>query len=189
MTLKTAMAGEVKPVSIKVGEYQEPFPAEFERPTSPLPVLPPVNVVDKVYRMTPGGYIPPPAASRARPGPSTAKAIPLPPAMSETAKLAQPVAPEAAPSNDTEPKYQTGALEQEAYQLLLQANPIIAGMVQGSNPGLRFKSWDAAARGNDTYWVRIKFQSEGNPDVEYIWQVKLEAKQVRPLNFNARTLS
>ncbi len=80
-------------------------------------------------------------------------------------------------------------MEQQAYDLLLKSNPTVAGMVQGSNPSLHFKSWDAANRGEDTYWVRLKFQSNGNPEEEYIWQVKIQANQVTPLSFNARSIS
>ena len=80
-------------------------------------------------------------------------------------------------------------MEQQAYDLLLKSNATVAGMVQGNNPSLRFKSWDAASRGDDTYRVRLKFQSNGNPDEEYIWQVKIQANQVTPLSYNARSIS
>ena len=98
--------------------------------------------------------------------------------------------PASTPSGSTEPeiKYQKGKIEQEAYDLLLKSKPTVAGMVQGSNPSLQFKSWDAASRGDDTYWVRLIFQSEGN-DQEYIWQVKLQSSQVTPLSYNARSIS
>jgi len=183
-TLKMAAAGDMKPVSLAVGEYQEPFPAEFEKPAAP-----PLNVTGKVYSMISGAHIATQAASSARTGGTILKAKVPAPGSSEDSEPVRKITLEGPPADDTELEYQTGDLEQEAYQLLLQANPVIAGMIQGGNPALRFKSWGAAARGDDTYWVRVKFQSSGSPDVEYIWQVKLEAKQVRPLNFNARTLS
>jgi hypothetical protein len=37
--------------------------------------------------------------------------------------------------------------------------------------------------------VRLKFQSEGNPDEEYIWQVKVQSNEVTPLSYNARRIS
>ncbi len=92
-------------------------------------------------------------------------------------------------SSGSELKYQKGQIEQQAYDLLLKSNPTVAGMVQGNNPSLHFKSWDAANRGEDTYWVRLKFQSNGNPEEEYIWQVKIQANQVTPLSYNARSIS
>jgi hypothetical protein len=187
--LKAAAAGDVGPVSLKVGEYHEPFPAEFELPAPPAPTPPRESVIDRVYSMTPGVYSQPAAAARKRPAAPAAKPEAPPPAVGEISES------ELAPSSETESSeeaklnYQTGAMEREAYELLLQSNSTIAGMIQGSNPALRFKSWDAAARENDTYWVRIRFESEGNPDVVYIWQVRLGTKQVTPLSYNARTLS
>lgn len=186
-TLKAAAAGDVKPASLKVGEYQEPFPAEFEKPAPPASSPAQSSVIDKVYSMTPGVYAPPAAPSRARSARQTAKA-----AGSARVIIIEPEppdAPETQPSGEAELPYRTGAIERQAYDLVVESNPALAAMIQGSNPSLRFKSWDAASRGEDIYWVRITFQSEGNPDVEYIWQVKLDTKQVTPLSYNARTLS
>ena len=93
------------------------------------------------------------------------------------------------PSAEPELKYQKGKAEQDAYDLLLKSSATVAAMVQGSNPSLKFKSWDAANRGEDTYWVRLKFQSEGNQDEDYIWVVKLQSNEVTPLSHNARSIS
>ena len=60
---------------------------------------------------------------------------------------------------------------------------------RGATRLCKFLSWDAAGRGEDIYWVRLKFRSEGKTDIEYIWQVQLQSKQVTPLNYNARSLS
>jgi hypothetical protein len=35
----------------------------------------------------------------------------------------------------------------------------------------------------------LRFQSEGNLDVEYIWEVKLDAGEVTPLSYNAKNIS
>jgi hypothetical protein len=88
-----------------------------------------------------------------------------------------------------EPKYQKGALEQTAYDLLIQSNSSIAEIVKGGHPLLRLKSWDVAKRENDTYWVRLKLQLDKNPEQEYIWVVKIQSKEVTPLNFNAKSIS
>jgi hypothetical protein len=189
VTLKDAAAGKVKPVSLMVGEYHEPFPAELERPAPPTPSPPQESVIDRVFSMTPGVYAPPSSAARKRSTPPVATAQAPQPAPAEPTESPAGISPGAESLAEAELKYQKGSVEQEAYQLVLQSNSTIAGMVQGSDPALRFKSWDAAARGDDTYWVRIMFQSEGNPNVEYIWQVKLGSKQVTPLSYNARTLS
>ena len=105
----------------------------------------------------------------------------------------EPEGPEAVaettPAGEPELKYQKGKTEQDAYDVLLKSSSTVTALVQGSNPSLKFKSWDAANRGEDTYWVRLKFQSEGNSDAEYIWQVKLQSNQATPLNFNARSLA
>jgi hypothetical protein len=112
----------------------------------------------------------------------------LPPA-AKSEEPADQTAAQSAQSQEPQLKYQKGKEEQDAYDLLLKSNATVAGMVQGSNPSLKFKSWDAAIRGDDTYWVRLKFQSEENPDEEYIWVVKPQAKEVTPLSHNARSIS
>jgi hypothetical protein len=188
-TLRAAAAGDVGPLSLNVGDYHEPFPAEFEKPAPPEPSPPQESVIDRVYSMAPGVYARPSAAARKRPTPLIAKADAPPPSVAEITESAPAASSETKPSGEAQLNYQTGSIEREAYELVLQSNSTIAAMIQGSNPALRFKSWDAAARGNDTYWVRIRFQSEGNPDVEYIWQVRLGTKQVTPLSYNARALS
>jgi hypothetical protein len=112
-----------------------------------------------------------------------------PPATDTTTEPAVQTDSQRDQSGERELKYQSGKAEQDAYDLLLKSNPTVAKMVQGSNPSLKFKSWDAANRGEDTYWVRLKFQSEGNPDEEYIWQVKVQSNEVTPLSYNARRIS
>ena len=178
-----AAIGRRAPVMVQVGENHEPLPAEFERlePTGPQVIqLPPPA---KVHSTAQGGYTPSQDETR----PSSAKRslkIPSPSTVQEEAPTEE--AEQAAADN--EPKYQQGKMEQEAYDLLLQSNPAIAGIVKGNNPSFRFKSWSVAGRGEDTYWVRLKLEAEGKPEADYIWQVKLESKQVSPLNYNARSI-
>ncbi len=187
MAIKSAMAGNIKPVVALVGANHEPFPAEYEHPAPPIPKAPQLPPTERIFTAERSGQLPPRAAKRSVP--KIAKIlIPAPPAAPKEEESTGEPASAPAPA-ETELKYQQGKVEQEAYELLLKSNATIAGMVQGSNPSLHFKSWDAVNRGEDTYWVRLKFQSEGNPDVEYIWQVKLQTKQVTPLSYNARTIS
>ncbi len=193
LALKSAMSGEIKPATLEVGANKQPFPAEYERPALPVPRAPELPETARLFTMNPSGTMAPVApAPRPRtvlrakietPPPSQ----PSQPSMSESAESKEPAAAPADTSGEL--KYQTGKAEQEAYALLLKSNATIAGMVQGSNPALKFKSWDAASRGEDTYWVRLKFQSNGSPDVEYIWQVKVQANEVTPLSYNARSIS
>ncbi len=187
LALKSAMAGDIKPATLEVGSNHEPFPAEYQNP-APVPRLPEMAQVtpptNRVFGMKPETPI-----TRSQPAGRKPKIelIPLP--GEKTTETADQGESETTQSKEPELKYQTGKAEQDAYDLLLKSNSTIAGMVQGSNPALKFKSWDAANRGEDTYWVRVKFQSEGNPDVEYIWQVKVQAKEVTPLSYNARSIS
>jgi len=53
---------------------------------------------------------------------------------------------------------------------------------------MKFKTWDAANRQDDVYWVRLKFNNEG-VESEYIWQVKLLSQEVSPLSYNAKSIS
>jgi hypothetical protein len=184
--LKTAFSGDTSPVMAQVGEKQEPFPAEYERPSPPsvahvlkMPAAPTYDAPEK-------------EVAPARTAPRRTLRIPpvgepLPSADKGEASDEQS---KSAPAIDSEnqPKYRQGTIEREAYDLLLKSNPAIAGLAQGNSPSLQFLSWDAAGRGEDIYWVRLKFRSEGKPDIEYIWQVQLQSKGITPLNYNARTL-
>ena len=183
MTLKAAMAGVIKPVTLDVGANPQPVPPEFESvpPELHAPVLPPLS---NVFTAKPQ---PAPTARAANP-PRVLKMQKVLPPAEKTEAPPQQAEKETAPPAETQLKYQKGKSEQEAYDLLLKSNATVAGMVQGSNPSVKFKSWDAANRGEDVFWVRLTFQEEGNAAAEYIWQVKLQSNEVTPLNFNARGL-
>jgi hypothetical protein len=188
--LRTALSGELNPVRIKVGENRGPLPAEYERPL-PLPPSPmQLPPLDRIFTKADveKGKVVPPAVSRAGVAPRLTKAAPksVVPAQSDTTND-EPAASSSATSD--EPKYQQGKIEQEAYELLLKSIPAVAALVQGSDSSLRFRSWDAAKRSDDLYWVRLRFQSEGKPETEYIWMVKLLSGQVVPLSYNARSIS
>lgn len=176
MQLKAAMAGEVKPATLNTNESR-PFPEEYERSIAQLPKLPelpkPPNPVFSI--------------------PSGRQRAVIREEIHQTEESTSPeyldqAADESAPSEPVL-KYQKGQPEQQAYDILVKSNPTVAGMIQGSNPSLKFKSWDAAKRGDDTYLVRLIFQSEESPNVEYIWQVKLQSNEVTPMSHAARSIS
>lgn len=198
-TLREAMAGgTIKPAVVRVGENKEPFPSQYEKKFGPpsYPKLPPYFAVSQGY----GGPVVSPSPAPDRSSSSApirgARTIRIPrvPGTAESQPTPATDAQEQAAADTTgaeaQPKYQQGTMEQEAYNLLLKSNQTISGMVQGSNPALRFKAWDALKREEDAYWVRLTFVSlPGNADVEYIWQVKLLTKQITPLSYNARSLA
>jgi len=185
MALKMALVGDIKPVTLAVGSNHEPFPTEYQKPIPPPPRPPELGLVQKALEMA----HPLPPVSRPPRAIRMAKVVTPPPATDTTTEPAVQTDSQTAQSGEPALKYQSGKAEQDAYDLLLKSNPTVAKMVQGSNPSLKFKSWDAANRGEDTYWVRLKFQSEGNPDEEYIWQVKVQSNEVTPLSYNARSIS
>ena len=189
-TLKTAFSGEKKPAMLAVGENKNPFPAEYERPVPVGPRAPELPPLDRVFTMersnaTANAPVP------ARIIPRRERRIEMPPKAAEQQPEEQTAqaSVQAEPSGEPEIKYQKGKVEQDAYDLLLKSNPKIGELVRGSDPSLKFKSWDAASKGDDIFWVRLRFQSEGNPDAEYIWQVKLQSNEVMPLSHNARSIS
>jgi hypothetical protein len=179
--MKSAAAGEARPDIHPMGspaEDQIPYPEEFLRPEAPkIPAGPRAAVLRQ----------------------STEPAEPLdiqrswtrfPSTETPTSKMrpadaAKPVADEDA---DLTPRFQQGAKEKEAYEKVLDANATISGMVGGSDPNLRFKTWGAANRGDGLYWVRVVFTNASGTDVEYIWQVEGATGKVTPLSFNARSL-
>jgi hypothetical protein len=185
--LKTAFAGDTSPVMVRAGENHEPFPAEYERPT-------PFSVVQSLKIPTApiiyGALKKEDAPARSAPRrtlriPPVDQALPPAGEGEESVERGESARETGA---ENQPKYQQGTIEQEAYDLLLKSNTAVVGLVQGGNPSLQFLSWNAASRGEDVYWVRLKFRSEGKTDVEYIWQVQLQSKRISPLNYNARTL-
>lgn len=183
--LRAALAGtrNTLPVTTGVGQNAKPFPLEFERPVAERPrlaILPPqptrVDMTQQVIRPAP------PEPER--------------PARSSTPAPAQPepVAPPAEQAGSTdapsdEPDYRKEKAEQEAYNLLLDTNVDVRAIVDGNNPSLRLKDWGAARRDEDTYWVKLTLTTSQGNDAEFIWQVRVAAKQVTALNFNARSLA
>jgi len=191
MALKSAMAGDIKPATLDVGANHEPFPAEYQNPVPPAQSLPEFpqfksRVLDTKSPGVSAQSLIPPSVRRAS---KAGKIEFLPPPVNKSAESTEQTDSQTASSAEPELKYEKGKAEQDAYELLLKSNATVAGMVEGRNPALKFKSWDAANRGEDTYWVRLKFESAGNPDQEYIWVVKLQSNEVTPLSHNARSIS
>ncbi len=194
--LREAWAGgKIKPVVLSVGENKEPFPSEYEKKAGPpnYPKLPPSlaavqGLGGPVVSAVPVPSQPPTRTARTIRIPRTSPGSEAQPTAGESA--AQAPAEQASVPGEAQPSYRQGEIEKQAYDLLIQSTPALNSLVQGSNPSLRFKSWDALKRDEDTYWVRVTFNSvPGNSSVEYIWQVRLLAKQVTPLSYNARSLA
>jgi len=185
--LKAAVFGETRPVMVQAGENQEPFPAEYERPLPPSVSRPfKFPAAPIVHERMPKEETPlREAPRRTLRIPSVAETSPTDDEAEASAEGMEP-----APREETgnQPNYRQGTMEKAAYDLLLQSNPVLAGLARGENRDLQFVSWDAAGRGDDVFWVRLKFRQEGKQEAEYIWQVRLESKSIAPLNYNARTL-
>jgi len=190
--LRAAAAGKSNtlPVSAAVGQSALPFPAQYERPVATRPQLPQFPPIPGLLDLT--GNRPPAVAARppVRSAPPRTESIPTtepaPPGASAPAAPAggQPEAPS---SND--PVYQQGPTEKEAYDILLGDSATVRAIADGTYPPLRLKAWAGARRDEDTCWVRLTLApSSGGAEGEYIWQVKMGAREATPLNFNARTL-
>lgn len=186
MLLKAAVAGNVNPVVAQVGANQNPFPSEYERPEPPVREAFKLPPAVRVIQQTPRTYV---SSDPSESGTPPEYIVEAPPQPAEGGESVLPG--EAAPGEpeETGPLYQQGEVEQSAYDLLLESNAKIAEMVRGSDPAIVFDSWDAAHRGGDVYWVRVKFQSAGNPVREYIWQINLSSGEVTPLSYHARSIS
>jgi hypothetical protein len=190
--LKSAITGDVKPISAQVGENLEPFPEEFVLPTPQAPVespLPGVVYSVPLSNARSGAQAKSTAQSTRRiriPGASGTASTP--PVLIREGESGAPMDIFPIESSESGPKYQQGKIEQDAYDLVIKSNKALAEMVQGGDPSLHFKSWDVAYRGEDVYWVRVIFKSELKSDVAYIWQVKLTIGEITPLSFNARSL-
>ncbi|MBN2339498.1 MAG: hypothetical protein JXP48_13280, partial [Acidobacteria bacterium] len=194
-SLRAAIVGEPAPAMATAGAASEPYPEEFELPPSPVS---PATAPSPAPSPVPPAAAPPAAAPRAgEAAPPGARSRPrLVPQGGEGARKApplvreapSPVPPAAAPeAPDDGLPYRQGEIEGQAYELVLKSQKTLAAMVAGDQPGLDFKGWEAAHRGEDLYWVRVRFDGPDGPE-EYIWQVRLSLGEITPLSFNARSL-
>ncbi len=184
--LAAAVRGDMPAVALNVGENEEPFPAELERPSRAAPPLAQGADAREIFSIAPAPRPSPPPRPRTAPAPERRTTLSPAPVLIDDA--AERAASGGAAPAEGEPRYAAGAMEREAYDLVLKSHPAAAALAAGSDPGLRFLSWGAAPRGNDLYWVRLSFQSEDGEEMEYIWQVSLGEKKAVPLNYNARSL-
>jgi hypothetical protein len=206
MAIKASLQTDsIAPVTVAAANNSNPFPAEFEKTVREMkpPVFAPLERIFTLkYRNSKpmqGRIVdgsrrdlnPEPAAEAANKNKGAQEFGSIIEDSSAENSNASAGAPDAVASvsENEAPKYQKGPMEQSAYDLLLKANSTVADIIKGTHPGLHFKSWDAAKREGDTYWVRLKLQMDKNPEAEYIWTVKLQSKQVAPLNFNAKSIS
>lgn len=187
-----------QPVVAQVGQNPAPFPAQYEKavvipqkPSMPmlsfsdgkLSVLPPAaaNAVSQALgkgRAERKGVLKVPATLGAGA-----------PAGQTPAQADQRANQPGESETSLEPVFTQGQVEKDAYNLVLKKYPAVSGMVTGNDPSLQFRNWAAAKRDEDTYWVRLVFQqSSDRTEVAYIWEVKIGASQVSPLNYNARSL-
>jgi hypothetical protein len=186
--LKAAVAGNVNPVVAEVGANQEPFPSEYEKEAPPVPQVFKLPPSDTIYTQTPRVYTTVPSDTSQNETPSVLN-LDGSPSEDEGETFVEMGESAAEAPEDSGPAFQQGEVERDAYDLLLQSNSKISELVNGKDASLTFDTWDAAYRGDDIYWVRLRFKSEGNPDREYIWQVNLGSKEITPLSYHARSLS
>lgn len=206
--LRAAYKGEPAvqaPAFARVGENREPFPRAYER-QPPLPAYlpkieppaarPPLGIILGREDTPSSIAASEPQSSSRRPsrasgtgsqaasaaGKSEPKLI-LPPSARATSE------PPAADAG-SEPQFRKGKSEQEAYDLLVNANQTLAGMVKGSDPALIFQDWSAAAMGENSFYVMVTFvQAADNVVRKYIWNVKVATKEVTPISFYAMSIS
>jgi len=188
--LRAAALGEapVQPsITATVGANREPFPKEYFQAAARPSYLPKLETPPRAsFRITVGGDEPPATMTVGDPG-ASAKT------RAQTADAGQAGAADARPSagaSGGESQYRKGTTEQEAYDLLLGANQILAGMLKGSDPALKYQDWGAAHMGQDSYYVMVSFvQISDNTVRKYIWNVKLATKEVVALSSYAREIS
>jgi hypothetical protein len=190
-TLRAAAMGQPPiqaPASMRVGENPKPFPKEYEhaqaveRPS----ILPKIDVQQRQpYRIILGGD--------EGVEPATGTAAPVLKSKAATQPAPAPAAVDAGqPSSGggTDTQYRKGKSEQEAYDLLVNSNQILAGMIKGSDPALKFQDWAAATMGQDSLYVMVTFvQTSDNVVRKYIWNVKMATKEIIPLSAYAREVS
>jgi hypothetical protein len=184
--LRTAWVQNELPAIAPAGASSNPFPREYERPA-------PQNS-DKTQLPAIANFVFKPKAPVSEGSPfKVIKILPNQEGHTSPAIAGNNVAEKggvsAEDSANSIPKYKQGKNEKEAYELVLKSNKTLAEMVQGGNPSLHLKTWGAAYRGEDNYWVSVVFLNKDKTEVEYVWQVKLATGEVSPLSYNARSIS
>ncbi len=190
--LKAAIRGELPPAALalaRVGDNHEPFPREYEHPQVKPAILAKLEAMQKKPQVIVMDQGDAPAAARppvkitygARgTGTDTGKPDAQAAAAGETVQVATP----------GEPNYQKGKNEQEAYDILVNSNQTLAGMIKGSDPSLKFQDWSAANMGENNYYVMVTFlQASDKVARKYIWSVKISSKEVTPLSSYAMSIS
>ncbi len=182
--LQAAISGSRGPVTAELGDVPPPMPGEYERPEYRFPDAGQTLPEDWVFTVPPG---------RAAERPQAGSALMTPRTAEDDRASAAGVSEGTAAGRGSETtgaviEYTAGEAERRAYGLLLEAKPHVGAMVDEGAPSRRFRSWGGAPRGGDVYWVRLVFETGEGLEVEYIWQVDLQAKEVLPLSHNARTL-
>lgn len=197
--MRTAVRGEQPPpppAFARVGQNQAPFPHEYEQPQNPsaslakliAPLWHPTivvanqggvpTIIPQPLKRTLGSTSPIP--SKEKPGAPPGALVSAP----------EQAAAETAGATVSEPIYKKGESEQEAYDILLNANQTLAGMVKGSDATLKFQDWAAANMGESSYYVMVTFlQTSDKVARKYIWSVKISSKEVTPLSSYAMSIS
>lgn len=176
------------PASSRIGENHDPFPHEYEHPQARPSYLPKIIMPPRPpVQFAVGGEETNPPVREVTTRPAKGKGAPKPdsPPSEVTAGTGQPAAGAGADS-----QYRKGKSEQEAYDILVNSNQTLAGMIKGSDPALKFQDWAAANMGQDSYYVSVTFlQASDNVVRKYIWNVKVMTKEVVPLSAYAREIS
>ena len=186
--LIAAISGETKPAGVQIGSIKEPQPELFK---VPIPSVPhPFTLPQALKSFNFGGsQKPAPSApAMARKPVLSYEPIHLSPTRKDAPEFSENVDKTAPNAEESEVIFKQGKSEQEAYDILLQKSSAVAGLVHGSDPSIKFIAWDAANRQDDVYLVRLKFTNEGVESI-YIWQIKLQLKEVTPLSSNAKSIS
>jgi hypothetical protein len=186
-TLKAAWMKDEASSITQVGTNANPFPREYERLV--------VQNGDKAQLSAIANPVPSKKAPVSESSPvrvievlqSSTKKAGTPSAVKDSSSENEAISPE--DSLNSLPQYKQGKNEKEAYELVLKSNKTLAAMVQGGNPALQWKTWGAAYRGEDSYWVRVIFINKEKTEIEYIWQVKIASGEISPLSYNARSIS
>jgi hypothetical protein len=162
-----------QPLTVAVGENTEKFPEEYQQPFTPLPRFPEViDLTRQPYRQVPDQ----PAAVSAASG--------------QIAVEKPELSPDRATADAQEPQYGQGEVQRQAYELLLEVNQALAALVAGGDPGLRFRTWEAAPAEQESLLVKVTFEHVSDGTVrDYIWKVKLPSREIIPLSAYARALS
>ena len=157
--------------AVPENEYRPPSPASAQPTEGPFAIGP---------APVPAAAPAPASAPPVKPAPSPRASAPAPAAIARPAPITPP--PRTGAPGSQSP-------EKQAYQVLMDARPAFQAMVEGTQEEYRYRDHTATRKTETIFVLNFTFQRGTLAEaVNYIWEVNLALRTVRPIGLAATRL-